>query len=66
MTQSRLESYKKFVEEAKEYEQIISKKSIKNEGNIKYNQNKIMTKISNKKRNLSRKSQKQKMYKEEM
>lgn len=66
MPQSRYESYKKLVSEAKEYEEKISKKSIKNEGNIKYNQNKIMTKISHKKRNNSRKTNKQNMYKDEM
>ncbi len=66
MAVSRYESYKKFVAEAKEYEEKISKESIKNEANTKYNQNKIMTKISHKKRNLSRKSAKQRMYKEEI
>ncbi len=66
MSEARYESYKKFVSEAKEYEEKISKESIKNELNIKYNQNKIMTKISHKKRNLSRKSAKQKMYREEI
>lgn len=66
MSESRYESYKKFVSEAKEYEEKISKESIKNELNVKYNQNKIMTKISHKKRNLSRKSAKQKMYREEI
>ena len=66
MPPSRYESYKKLVSEAKEYEEKISKKSIKNEGNIKYNQNKIMTKISHKKRNNSRKTNKQNMYKDEM
>lgn len=64
MAQSRYESYKKFVEEAKEYKDSISKKSIKYEAGIKYNQNKIMTKISHKKRNLSRKTNNQNMYKE--
>lgn len=66
MPESRYESYKKFVAEAKEYEEKISKESIKTELNVKYNQNKIMTKISHKKRNLSRKSAKQKMYREEI
>lgn len=66
MADSRYESYKKFVCEAKEYEEKISKESIKNEENTKYNQNRIMTKISHKKRNLSRKSAKQRMYREEI
>lgn len=52
----RYESYKKFVSEAKEYERMISKKSVKNEENTKYNNNRVMTKISSKKRTLSRKT----------
>ena len=62
----RYESYKKFVAEAKEYEEEISKKSIKKEENAKYNQNRIMAKISHKKRVVSRKTNKQNMYKDEM
>lgn len=50
MSESRYDSYKKFVLEAKEYEERISKESIKNEANVKYNQNRMMAKISNKKR----------------
>ena len=65
MDKSRYSSYKKFVLEAKEYEKKISKISIKNEKNVKYNQNKIMTKISHKKRSLSRKTNTQDIYKEE-
>ncbi len=66
MAESRYSSYKKFVLEAKEYEEKISKISIKNEKNVKYNQNKIMTKISTKKRNISRKTVVQNIYKEEI
>ena len=66
MKETRYDSYKKFVEEAKEYEERISNQSIKNEGNTKYNKNKIMTKISHKKRELTRKTAKQKFYKEEV
>ena len=66
MSKSRYESYKKFVIEAKEYEDRISKISIKDEKNVKFNKNKIMTKISSKKRNLSRKSFKQNLYKEQI
>lgn len=65
MSEIRYESYKKFVAEAKEYEEKIKKESIKNESNVKYNQNRMMTKISHKKRNVSRKTSKQNMYKEE-
>lgn len=66
MSESRYDSYKKFVSEALEYKDTISKKSIKDEGRVKYNQNKIMTKISHKKRNLSRKTSNQNVYKNEM
>ncbi|MBQ4124118.1 ribosome small subunit-dependent GTPase A [bacterium] len=65
MAGSRIESYKKFVAEAKEYEEKISKISIKNEARVKYNKNKMMTKISNKKRSLSRKVINQNIYKDE-
>lgn len=66
MSAQRYDSYKKFVAEAKEYEEKISKVSIKNEAKVKYNQNRMMTKISHKKRNLSRKTAKQNMYKEDI
>ena len=56
MAESRFDSYVKFVNEAKEFEFKISKSSIKKEASVKYNKNKIMTKISTKKRNLSRKT----------
>jgi ribosome biogenesis GTPase len=65
MSEVRYDSYKKFVAEAKEYEEKIKKESIKNEASVKYNQNRMMTKISHKKRNVSRKTSKQNMYKEE-
>ena len=66
MSEQRYDSYKKFVAEAKEYEERISKESIKNEANVKFNQNRMMAKISHKKRNLSRKTAKQNMYKEDI
>ena len=66
MDETRFESYKKFVTEAKEYEERISKESIKDEKNTKFNQNKIMAKISHKKRAVSRKTLKQNMYKDEI
>ncbi len=66
MSISRFESYKKFISEAKIYEEKISKESLKCESNIKYNKNKFITKISHKKRNTSRKTTKQKIYKEEL
>ncbi|MBQ9244944.1 ribosome small subunit-dependent GTPase A [bacterium] len=66
MPESRYSNYLKFVSEAKLYEQKISKVSIKKESNVKHNQNKVMTKISNKKRNKSRKTFKQNILKEEI
>ena len=66
MSEHRYESYKKFVAEAKEYEEKIKKESIKNEANVKFNQNRMMAKISNKKRVVSRKTQKQNMYKDDV
>lgn len=66
ISESRYLSYKKFINEAKDYEQKISVESLKNESKVKYNKNKILTKISSKKRNVSRKTNKQNMYKEEM
>lgn len=65
MADSRFQSYKKFVTEAKEYEEKISKISIKNESFVKYNKNKMMAKISDKKRGLSRKKLNQNIYKDE-
>jgi len=58
---SRYESYLCFLKEAIEYKEKISKKSIKNEKNIKKTGNKIITKISKKKRSLSRKTEKQRI-----
>lgn len=66
MSEQRYDSYKKFVAEAKEYEERIKKESIKNEANVKFNQNRMMAKISHKKRNVSRKTSKQNMYRDEM
>ena len=66
MDETRYDSYKKFVSEAKEYEEKISKQSIKNEDGAKFNQNRVMTKISHKKRQLTRKTAKQKFYREEI
>jgi len=65
MVASRYESYKKFILEAEEYEEKISNSSIKKEENAKYNNKRVMTKISHKKRALTRRTAKQKIYKEE-
>ncbi len=66
ISKSRLDSYIKFVDEALEYQNRISKISVKNESFVKYNKNKLITKISNKKRNLSRKTINQNINREEM
>ncbi len=66
MDEERYKSYKKFIAEAKIYEENISKKSIKKETNKKFNQNKIMTKISHKKRVQSRKTKNQNIETDEI
>ena len=59
VNKSRYESYLTFLDEAREYREKISKKSIKNEHAHKNSGNKIFTKISKKKREQSRKKEKQ-------
>ncbi len=66
MPETRLLSYRKFINEAKEYQQKISAESLKKEAKIKYNKNKILTKISEKKRKSARNTQKVNIQKEEM
>ncbi len=56
---TRYESYLTFLSEAKKYKKEISQKSIKKETMHKNTGNKIYTKISKRKRNLSRNVQKQ-------
>ena len=60
---SRYESYVKFVKEAIEYREKMVVLSKKTEKNHKYNQNKIMTKISAKKRVDSRRLSRQNLNK---
>ena len=55
----RYESYLEFLKESLKYKKDISQKSIKKEENIKNTGDKTFTKISKRKRNLSRKTQKQ-------
>lgn len=65
---TRYESYLKFVEEAKEYKEKITNRGQKTESRTKVNKNKIMTKISTKKRNTARKTTNQdinKIYEEQ-
>lgn len=61
---SRYESYKKFVEEAKIYKEKIKNSGNKTESAVKYNRGKNITKISENKRQLSRKVQKQSISEE--
>ena len=49
-----LADYKKFVDEAKDYKKMITYSGKKEEKTSKNNQNRVMAKISSKKRNLSR------------
>lgn len=61
---SRYESYKKFVEEAKKYKEKVKNSGNKSESAVKYNRGKNITKISESKRQLSRKVQKQSISEE--
>lgn len=58
---SRYKSYLTFLEEAKEYKELISKRSIKNEGFNKKIGNRLGIKISKRKRTASRNTEKQKI-----
>lgn len=62
--QSRYESYLEFINEAFEYKQKIKYNGIKSETHKKFNNNKEIAKISEKKRQLSRNTAKQKTYKD--
>ena len=61
---SRYESYLEFVKEAFEYKEKIKYNGIKTETHNKINNNKSIVKINEKKRQGSRNTQKQKLYKE--
>lgn len=61
---SRYESYIKFVEEAKTYKEKIKNSGNKSESAVKYNRGKNITKISENRRKLSRKVQKQNISEE--
>ncbi|MBR6162622.1 ribosome small subunit-dependent GTPase A [bacterium] len=61
---TRFESYKKFVGEAKKFKERIKVSTQKIEDKIKYNLNKNITKISSRKRQTSRKQDKQNLWKE--
>ncbi len=60
---TRFDSYIKFVDEAQEYKTKITYGGTKTESKTKINKDTVMTKISSKKRNTSRKTNKQEIYK---
>ena len=62
--ETRYESYIEFVSEALEYKEQIKYNGIKKETSHKYKNNKIQAKISEKKRQASRNTQKQRIYKD--
>ena len=62
--ESRYESYIEFVAEALEYKEKIKYNGVKQESSMKYKNNKIQAKISGKKRQASRNTRKQMIYKE--
>jgi len=64
IAESRYESYIEFVAEALEYKEKIKYNGIKQESALKYKNNKIQAKISGKKRQASRNTRKQMIYKE--
>lgn len=61
---TRYESYIEFVNEALEYKEKIKYNGVKKETTQKVNNNKVLTKISAKKRQAARNTQKQMIYKE--
>lgn len=65
ISETRYESYKKFVEEAKEYKQKITYEGSKVESSSKFNKGVQMVKLSENKRALSRKLIKQNVVKNE-
>ena len=62
--ESRYESYVEFVSEAIEYKEHIKYNGIKRETSHKVKNNKVQAKISEKKRQASRNTRKQLIYKE--
>lgn len=62
--ETRYLSYVEFVKEALEYKEKIKYNGVKQETSQKYNNNKVYVKISSKKRQASRNTRKQMIYKE--
>ena len=62
--ESRYESYVAFVEEAKEYKEKVKLQGVKTESSHKKNNDKVAVKISSRKRQSARNTQKQNLYKD--
>ena len=62
--ESRYESYIAFVEEAKEYKEKVKLQGVKTESSHKKNNDKVAVKISSRKRQSARNTQKQNLYKD--
>ena len=62
--ESRYESYVAFVDEAKEYKEKIKYQGVKTESSHKKNNDKVAVKISSRKRQAARNTQKQNVYKD--
>lgn len=62
--ETRYKSYVEFVKEALEYKERVKYNGVKQETSQKYNNNKVYVKISGKKRQASRSTRKQMIYKE--
>ena len=61
---SRYKSYLEFVEEAKEYKEKVKYQGVKTEASHKQQHNKTAVKISSRKRESARNTQKQNIYKD--
>ena len=64
LDETRYESYVEFVSEAIEYKEKIKYNGVKKETSHKFKNNKVQAKISDKKRQASRNTRKQMIYKE--
>ena len=62
--ETRYESYIAFVEEAKEYKERVKYQGVKTETSHKRNNDKVAVKISSRKRQSARNTQKQNIYKD--
>ena len=62
--ETRYQSYLEFVEEAKEYKEKVKYQGVKSETSHKQHHNKTAVKISSRKRESARNTQKQRIYKD--